>query len=308
VQSIIIMRQPLPSADPTVGEVISLYLQLEATPRKEAARNKDAWDTVHRVLRDFDRAHGTLRISECRKAHLKLFIEGNPRLKTGWSKAGQCGIVQRCFNWAADDMDVIQRNPFKGVRFAKGSGRRRLTDEEFAAALAHAGPALARVLRFCRYTGCRPAEMSGARWSDLRSEPGACWLELAQHKTVEKTGKPRLIPLPRIAVEIIVEITPNEGQEFIFLNRRGRPWRKNALCMAWAKVRKLAGLPADAFLYGTRHSHVSGGIENGVPLADMAKLENHTDPKMTAHYDHSRPDMQALCRLAEQAVANLKAG
>lgn len=318
MQPTVMFRQPLPSNDPTVAEVIALYLQLEATPRKEAARSKKAWINVERVLGEFNRACGPLRVSECRKLNLKLFIEQNPKLKTGWAKAGQCGIIQRCFNWATDEMELTLRNPFKGVKYAKGPGRRNVTNAEYRALLPLAYREYGWVLRFSYYTACRPAELSQAKWPDYHEEEKegvlCCWLQLAEHKTVEKTEEPRIIIVPARAREILQEIRasspflPGMAPDFIFLNRKGKPWTQGRLCRDWAALREKAGLPDDAKLYGLRHQFATGARSGSQKLSreGAAELLGHSGTDTIDNYDHSLPDIVHLCRQAEQAVVNLE--
>jgi integrase len=306
---------PMPSADPTVAEVVGLYIRLEAKleTRTEHLRS---WQEKARVLNRFADAHGQLRISQCTKAILRLWIDTNPRLHSDWSRGGKCRIVQRCFNWAADEMELIGRNPFKGVRYAKGKRGRPVTDAEFDAILDLAGPIFAPVMRFCRLTGSRPAEMSGTRWVDVQGDlhAGRAWIVQADHKTGKKTGKPRVIALPPDAISLLLSIKralgvlPGFEPEFVFLNSRKRRWQRNTICMRWRTIRAKLGLPRDCKLYGCRHAFATQAILNGVEVQELAELLGHSGTQMTQHYLHLAGEHQWLCDMAAKATGGGPSG
>jgi integrase len=69
--------------------------------------------------------------------------------------------------------------------------------------------------------GCRRAELAGSRWGefDLR-KPGAETWTLKGERT--KNGKPRIIPLPAMAVGIIAELPRFESGHFVLSALHGR--------------------------------------------------------------------------------------
>jgi len=309
MQQVLPFPGPMPSADPTVREVVGLYLTLEA--KIETRRAKRAWEERERILRNFAVAYGDVRVSQCTKAVLKIWIEGNPQLKSDWTRGRWCRTVQRAFNWAADEMELAPRNPFKGVRYKKGKRGRPLSEEEFGGLLAIAGPVFAPVLRFCRMTGARPGEMASARWVDLSLDPatGTAWITLREHKTCDREdAKPRVIGLPPAATELLAETRralgcfPGLEPEWIFLNARKQAWTRNAISLRMRKLREKLGLPADAKLYGCRHAFATGAIVNGVALKDLAELLGHTSTKMSEYYVHLADQQQRLSELASRAA------
>lgn len=310
--SVLPFPTPMPGADPSVGEIIGYYLSLEA--RIDTRRARHAWEERERILRAFIAQHGPLRVSQCRKAHLKVWIDANPNLKSDWTRGRWCRTIQRVFNWAANEMELITRNPFAGVAYRRGKRGRPLTDQEFAALLAAASKHFEPVLRFCRLTGARPGEMAAATWSALEvntTTGGAC-IVLIEHKTSHlEDATPRVIGLPRELVEMLEQIRrtrahlPGLSPDHIFLNARGLPWTRNAISLQMARLRRVTGLPADAKLYGLRHAFATGAIERGIALKDVAELMGHSSTRMTEYYTHlTTKRRDRLSGLADRAAQN----
>lgn len=291
----------IPSSDPSVGEVIAQYLRLEAK-----SGSKAAWKERERVLGRFADHCGGLRLSECKKGHLKTWIDANKRLKSDWSKGRWCRAVQRVFNWAANDVELIDRNPFRGVRYRKGKRGRAVTETEFQAMVAAARPEVALILKFCRWTGARSGEMCKATWADIRGDLNAgAYISLDEHKTahIEDT-RPRIIALPPVVVEMLKTIARDRGhlQGAIFLNSKGRPWTNNSVADAFRALRKKLGFAEDCKFHGTRHAFATVGIINKLSVKDVADLLGHKTTRMAEHYIHAAEDYARLCELAAQAT------
>ncbi|MDT8071208.1 MAG: tyrosine-type recombinase/integrase [Terriglobia bacterium] len=61
---------------------------------------------------------------------------------------------------------------------------------------------------------------------------------------------------------------------------------------AWCKLRKAAGLP-NALFYQLRHTSITAGAEENVPLAVMKSLAGHWDESMTEYYTSVRENPKA---------------
>lgn len=310
--SILPFPTPMPGPDPTVREIVGLYLSLELEAKTSTRPAKHAWEERERILRKFQDQFGDLKLSECRKGHLRIWIEQNPALKSDWTRGRWCRTVQRVFNWACDGLDAISKNPFKGVRYPKGKRGRPLTDAEFAQLLAAAGKEFQAVLRFCRLTGARPGEMAAAKWSDLEvdTETGRGVIILQEHKTSHvEDAPPRVIGLGREVIELLDQVRralgvfPGFEPDHIFLNSRRKPWTRNAIALRMGKLRKQCGLPADAKLYGLRHAFATRALERGVALKDTSELLGHTTTRMTEYYVHlTQKRRNRLSGLADRAT------
>jgi integrase len=74
---------------------------------------------------------------------------------------------------------------------------------------------------------------------------------------------------------------------------------------SWRKLRAKAGLPKVQF-YQLRHTSITAGAEQNVPLAVMKSLAGHMDIKMTEYYTNVRDTSKAKAVAAiEQANPQL---
>jgi integrase len=79
-----------------------------------------------------------------------------------------------------------------------------MTDEEFRQLLRHSDADFRRVLIWLHATGCRPGELLALRWRHVHLARGVVLLD--QHKTLKKTGRPRVIALAPAAVKLLAWI------------------------------------------------------------------------------------------------------
>src|SRR6202035_4981819 len=99
---------------------------------------------------------------------------------------------------------------------------------------------------------------------------------LHKHKTstTQRKPKPRIIPLVPVVVKLLVWLRRHPvyvlmEPETIFVNSRGTPWNYLTLSNQMQRLRKKAGLPADAKLYGVRHRWATQAAVNGVALKTL---------------------------------------
>jgi integrase/recombinase XerD len=278
-----IRSNPAPDSDrPTVVSVIEAYLD-HARRHLDARNYDDQWA----VLQRFAEAHGFREVKGCKPIHLTQWLDANTEWKSAWTLRRVVATVKRPFNWAIEQQ-MIAENPFKAITHGEGAPRRPITDAEFQSLLRGApgrrGRPFRQVLVFLRHTGCRPAEMAGLGWSQV--ELGRNRLVLAQHKTVKKTRKPRVVILVPIVAKLLAHLRKHSRGESVFLNDRGNPWHRSALSLRLQRCRKRAGVPADATLYGVRHKFGTDAILNGVDLMTTSRLMGHRSTRMTEHYVH----------------------
>ena len=148
------------------------------------------------------------------------------------------------------------------------------------------------------FTGSRPGELRGLKWSDLDAAGGRAVLDA--HKTARKTGKPRVIYFPA-RVRRMLELLPRES-EFVFLNTHGRPWTKDALVCAFRRLRKASKLQAVAYDY--RHTWITRALMEGVDIATVAELAGHSDTAMVAKvYSHLDKQREHLSNAVDRVGA-----
>lgn len=296
---------PRESRVQTVASVIEQYLKLEV--RNVAP---STYENKKFYLQLFAEEHGFREVAACGRIDLQTFIADHPEWESDWTISAAVNIVQRAFNWAADG-GVIPVNPFKGYRHRTGEPRRPLTKEEFRAILRVTstreqrkppakprpsdrkrhlptpGARFRQILYFLWYTGCRPAEASKLRWSNVDFYRGLIVLHEHKTKRLQRQPKPRVIPMIPVLVRLLRSIQARKEGEYVFLNHRRHPWNKNSLSLRMKRARKKAGVPDDAKLYGTRHAFGTRGIIDGqLDVKTLAELMGHTSTRMTEHYLH----------------------
>jgi integrase len=178
-------------------------------------------------------------------------------------------------------------------RLEKPAGREREripTAAETERLLAAAPPAFALIYRALRQCGARPNELCRATIADWQRDQRAIVLE--DHKTAEKTGRPRRIAVGRRLEAILLEAIGERREGPIFLSPAGRAWRPQRLSTLYRQLRDRAGLPKDLCLYLARHEHGTK-VCRKLGIKAAADALGHTSIKTTQRYAHSTDDERA---------------
>lgn len=257
--------------------------------------------TIGYYRRHIDRfiAHvGEIDVDDLKRHHLKE-----------WSKKWHpIQSVQRLFSWAHVDMEIIERNPFKGVKKPKSGGRKRvLTKRERAALLGKADANFRRVLFAMRESIARPQEIRKLRWEFIRWDgehsgliaaivAGQAFFELWDYKSRTQRldpDTPRVIYINgrfgRLLLWLAKKVKELHGP--IFFNSRGKPWTANAVRLRMVRLRDRAGIGADGrgeriVCYTLRHTSATDATIGGMPDRVLAELMGHTSTRTTARYQH----------------------
>lgn len=257
--------------------------------------------TVEHYARNLDAfllAVGNLAVEDLRAHHLL----------TWGQRWHQVQAVQRLFQWAAFDAELIERNPFQRVKRPRlGRRCRVLTRGQLARMLRAAGPALRRFMLAQRETLARPQEVRALRWEDLhcpgpiaeRRERicggGACFVleEYKGRAARADPETPRVIPItPRLG-RLLLRLEAAAGAQGgpIFLNTAGRPWTRNAVRCAFRALRRRLNIGRDQrgeniVAYTVRHSVATWATAAGVRDRVLADLMGHASTATTARYQH----------------------
>jgi|GEM_PF-5460469 len=125
---------------------------------------------------------------------------------------------------------------------------RTVTDAEFRKLIEHSDNIFRDVLTALKWTGCRPVEIRSLIWEWVDLEQGL-WI-LPDHKTItrQRDPLPRVIPLSPQVLEICqrLALSKHKKSDHVFLNGRGAPYTKDALCRKMSKLRKRAGIELKA--------------------------------------------------------------
>ncbi len=173
-----------------VSEIVDKYL--ENAPDEVSQRR---YEYITLFLGRFRKAMGHKQVGELAPLDLKTWMtEQASKMKSDWTKANVKSMVMRAFNWAVE-CRLIRENPFRGFKL-KGLEKipgREIRPEEFQAVLRHTDMPFRQFLIALKLTGARPSELARLKWSDIDWDRGLAIL--TKHKTVKKTGKPRVIVL-----------------------------------------------------------------------------------------------------------------
>ena len=201
------------------------------------------------------------------------------------------------FRFAADE-GVISKSPFlyiKKDRKAKKS-RRNLTNTELEHLL-EVSKSLdyTMYLMICTmlFTGIRAGELCAIRWNDFDQAFGSLRIDEsltdAMFESSTKTeSSERIIPLTSFLQKQyseMYEFKNPQFDDFVFINRCGRPYKTNNVDKKFRYIRKCISeiYPDDDFTDITphclRHTFATVGVNAGVPLKSMQALLGHADTK-----------------------------
>ena len=163
-------------------------------------------------------------------------------------------------------------------------------------------------------TGIRQGELFALHWPDIDLDRAtiSVWhtledvrgrLRLKEPKTA---GSRRLVKLPRMAVDALIEHRKRmlaegwAGSQWVFVNTQGTPLRKtNFLRYVWNPLRKAAGIPSVRF-HDLRHTQATLLLSLGVNPKVVSERLGHKNVSITLNtYSHVMPGMQ------QSAVDNL---
>ena len=281
----------------TVHGVLKGFLQHS---RKSHERSTFEW--YRDILRGFNRVCGRLRVNQLRKKHVQRWFDKSNYNPTSQNRA--LGAVKRAFNWAVEE-EYIPENPIGHVRKPKGLVRDRiLTSAERDLILSSIkGPVFRAFVQGMTLTGCRPGEVARVGKEQIDLERGL-WI-FTKHKTVKKTGKPRVIYLCPEALELtktLLAKCPDNGP--IFRNSRGKPWTRNAIRIRFRNLREKHPELKGIIAYTYRASFATDALEAGVPDATVAQLLGHTNTntlhKFYARLSHKVAHMKDAAEKATQ--------
>lgn len=277
-------------------------------------RNRPRTIDYYRAFLDrFAEAVAGVPIAELKKHHLLT-----------WGKTWhELQAVQRLFNWACVDMELIDKNPFAKIKRPRPGRRRRVLERrEMIAMLWEAKPEMRAFLLAMRETISRPQEIRALRWDNLRLDDesrsieetllaGDARFELWDYKARDRRADPdapRVIFVSARLGRLLCRLRRRgvAGDGFVFRNAQNRPWTSNAVRLRVRRLCRRAKLAPDergedVVAYTFRHTSATHACVNGVPDRILAELMGHTNTRTTARYQHLSIDhlREALRRLRD---------
>jgi integrase len=283
------------------GATVRQVLEWYATNNPKPSTCKKAEKERTRLYGLFAGVLGDRPCSECRPHDLLTFINQRAGQKSAWTTKRWNSTLQKPVNLAVT-LGLIDKNPFKGLRFPEGQNGRDWNAWEYRMLLQNAKPHLRRLIIFIRFSGCRPGEARNLAWRNVKIDLNAIILE--EHKTYAKTKKPRLVPLNHVLVKLLLWLrrnTPTNAKR-LFLNAFGRSWTMRALTGAFADIRERAGLSDEVRLHSGRHFFATNAILAGVDITTLAEIMGHSDVATTQRYTHLAGKSDHLNEAMERAI------
>jgi integrase len=301
------------SAGPwTVRKTTEAYLEHLKQRKGTEDYSAHALEDATRELARFAEQFGNQTIEQCRRYDLTRWLQLNPQWKSNATKRRVMATILACFRWAEDE-ELIERTPYRRPRNLKlpVTPRREASSVEYIALMRCKSRPLRRALFFLRRTGARPSEMRGLRFDEIDFEAGVVVKQ--KHKTRAKTGKPRMFGLEPCILRFLQNLYRKkvEGQEFVFLNTYGEPWKDRHVfarhLRRWAKRIGLdEGVVDRVSGYCVRHSFCTWAIEAGVGDRQIADQMGHADTRMIAWYSKAAQKRAHLRDVATSAIKRKK--
>ena len=287
----------------TVREVCQEYIDRTVS----AKGGKLGWETIKTRLVNFMADKGDITLDDLIADDLEKWIEEHPAWKSSWTKKNAAGAIKTAFEWALKK-GLIGGHPFRGVSYSQGDRIEPMSEKDFRRILSDASPEFRRVLLFLWWTGCRPLELCSLKWSFIDIEKAVAVLR--EHKTAHsrKDRLPRVIVLSEKAIRLLTWLLDDQstGEEYVFLNRKGKPWNRYDLTTRLRRARVRMGLPVSVKLYGCRHSFGTRMAVAGVDLKTLSTLMGHASTTMSEHYIHMAQETEHLHENLEKGLAGKK--
>lgn len=209
-------------------------------------------------------------------------------------------IIKAVFNFG-EEQGYLSANPLKKLK-RRSTGRRKrvLTPEEKERIKAAVSEDFRDFLTVLEMTGCRPfSEAAKLTAADIDFGKGRA--VLAEHKNARKTQRPRVIYFPAKLLERLRVLAERRPSGPLLVNRFGAAWTADTAGKYFKRVCKKLGIEG-ATSYTLRHSFISVGLADGVPVEVLAVLAGNTPAVIHKHYDQVDKMEDALRAAAERAA------
>lgn len=190
----------------------------------------------------------------------------------------------------AVDLDLIDRNPTKGIRTPRVNNRRDkcLTADQirafFEAAQNDPNIIGSHKLMLAALTGARQGELTNeCKWDQIDLDAGI-W-----HLTTQKSNRPGKIYLSSTSKAIIRRMEAFRCNDFVFPGQRGNE-RSGRAIRVFRRLCKQAGIPDGFRPHDLRHGWISAGVNAGIPIEIMSQGARHSSVNVTRIYSHALPE------------------
>lgn len=306
---------PVP-ANVLVRDVIDAYLSHLRLRHATGDFTTGSLDRARHYLTSFGQLAGGVPVVALPANSLERWVLSHPEWLSNFTRNDAITQAICCFRWAAEEAEMIGRNPLKRTKALRFPMRPRAaaTADDYRRIMhaarnrpGHRRRPSALALRYAIYflwrTGCRTCEMRSALWSELDWEQGV--IVLAEHKTARATGEDRVIGLDDRLLRVLrrmyerhyvdpgqcrcekAAIHPHAIEDHILLCGRDRPWTKGTFGRLFREAADRAGVDKRKSAYSLRHGFCVSAIHHGCSDREIADQMGHTTTKLVHWYGKS---------------------
>jgi ATP-dependent helicase/nuclease subunit A len=232
-------------------------------------------------------------------------------------------VLHGCLDYAVY-RDYLPKNPMDGMKLPKLEKNRKpkiVEADEFEKLLRLAADTrLFPLIVTAEATGCRRGELCALTWSDIDWATGVMTVDKSLEETKAhglrlkgtKGEKPRPIVIPAYALEVLKSWRAEQARDrelygaqyaahdLVFCRPDGEYYVPKQVTARVREAMRKAGLRRS--LHCLRHSHASGMLSKGVPVAAVAARLGHANANVTLSiYTHAlRSDHDVAAAVWEQ--------
>jgi integrase len=250
-----------------------------AKPYLEYAKaNKKSWQRDRTSLNSLLPFFGSKRLKNISPFMVEKYKQQRRGKVSAASVNRELACMKHMFNLAIK-WGKVSKNPVREVKLFKEKNRRlRFLSEEEADRLVNACNAqLKPVVITALETGMRLGEILKLKWNDIDFERNLVMLDET------KSGSPRQIPLSDELREMFIDMKSRSTQEYVFLNKQGKPFRD--IRESFERAKKKARINNFRF-HDLRHTFASHLVMAGIDLVTVKELLGHKTIQMTMRYSH----------------------
>lgn len=282
----------------TFYDLKEAYLSKHAVHKKSGAQDKanlaryipTSWQK--RDLKDFNRL-------EVSKLHQKIGKE-----KGTYAANRLVALLRKMFNFGVQEglLPEAHANPCTGIKYFLETKRERfITPDElpriWAAIEQEDNPYWKAYFILCLLLGTRRGELLSMQWDHVNLE-AAIWVI-----PDTKAGKSHMLPVPRVAIDILKSIPRLVDNPFVFPSH-GKTRHLVEPKTAWARILERSGLDGIR-IHDLRRTLGSWLAAQGESLPMIGKVLGHSQPSTTAIYArlHLDPVRVVLERNVEKMLS-----
>lgn len=194
------------------------------------------------------------------------------------------------FRHAMDEKYIVE-NPLRKLKKYKLEDKGKIkyySNEELSLIFETIDPFWRDHIEFLYLTGLRKGELINLVWDNVDITDDREQIIIASNDGWKsKTGKSRIVPLNRKAVDILNKFK-NKNKTYVFTNKKNGKILPDKPYHALKKALELLRLEGD--IHKLRHTFAAHLVMKGVNIYDVSKLLGHTDIKTTEVYAHLAPE------------------